>query len=86
MTKRIIEEQEDYLKNHYYMEIEIEALQRFDNPDIIKGIEEERVLNTDWVEHIKKSIDNNVRYYTTIEDYIKWVNEGGGDIWTKIIN
>ena len=65
------------------MEIEIEALQRWDNTDIISGIGEKRVLNTNWVQHIKNAIDNNVTFDTTIEDYIIWVNEGGGDIWTE---
>ena len=83
MTKTTIEDQDHYMKKHYYMEIEIDALQKFDNPDIISGIGERRVLNTDWVQHIKNAIDNNVTFDTTIEDYIKWVNEGGGDIWTE---
>ena len=65
-------------KDNYYMDMENSALDKWPKL-IIKG--KMRILNKEWLEHIKKYIDYGCGLDIAMEEYIEWVLQGGGDEW-----
>ena len=73
----IIREEIIQPNDNYYMDIENEAFDQWPKL-IIKG--KKRILNKEWMNHMKKYLDNN-DIDNSIEKYKDWVLNGGGDEW-----
>ena len=76
LIKRITREQDNYL-----MDMENEALANWDNTNKVTGIGKERLKNEKWILHIREYIDDCCGLEEAMKQYVKWVENGGGDEW-----
>ena len=54
-----------------------------DNQFVTREQDKERLKNEKWILHIREYIDDCCGLEKAMKQYVKWVENGGGDEWFK---